>query len=888
MNQPFLGLRWRKLDLHVHTPASRDYTGPSITPAEFVEAARGKGLDGIAITDHNTAAWIDDVMSAAGDTPLAVFPGVEVSATGGTGGIHILAVFDRSETSKTIESLLAKLGIEPRQQGRTDAITSCSPQQVIELIAQMGGLAVLAHADSSKGVLADMKGEGRTRVVRCDSLSAAELCNYEKSAKFLDGSDPTYRRRLASYRASDNPNPDGSGGHSAEGMASRYTWFKTDGLTLNALNQCFADPSVRIVPDTVSPAKPIQMYPRIVSVSASQGFLKGAAFEFHEGLNSIIGGKGVGKSLLVEAMRFALDQPSPIGSIRADMLSKLKAQLGIGGIIRVEAQLEHERIVVVERTFDGGENPIRLSLETSEPLDAHVSQLLPVLAYSQTEALEIAKDEKAQLHLIDTLLDIAPLLGRIRDLRAQLAGADKDFCIALHAVDSRSEKEKDLKTISERIAQIDRALKSAMHDEIRNLEPKTQYLDALLEHVDSLSSCLENTADELNDIDSPALDKSLADDSKLKALRASAQAARKNAVRASAKLQRETDQLRAAVETTRTSWAEHVAKREAEYRIWAGQQGGDQAKLTAERKRLLSDRERATKTVKAIRSKADGFANAKKVRNVLLQDLRLLKEELFQRREARYAEIQAASDAKLELSIVQGGDRTGYVQELLALKKGTNLQESTIHTVADNIEPSEFVAYVLAQNAAGLAKHANITAAQAEKLVTSFRMLEAFEEVLALEHAELCVDKPTIRYRKEDGKYYSLDSISIGQKCTALLIVALSDGARPVIIDQPEDALDTPSVFADVTKQLRAKKEQRQFILTTHNSTVAVAGDTDRFQVLTSTADLVTLAASGAMDRPTVTAHVIQHLEGGEEPFEMKATKYARQRSRPGSAKNSQ
>src|SRR5205809_664473 len=110
MQKPNFGLRWQKLDLHVHTPASADYTGPTtITPEEFVQAAIAKGLDGIAITDHNCAGWIDRILMAAKPHPLAVFPGVEVTASGGAGGIHIIALFDRDQTAKTVESLLAKL-----------------------------------------------------------------------------------------------------------------------------------------------------------------------------------------------------------------------------------------------------------------------------------------------------------------------------------------------------------------------------------------------------------------------------------------------------------------------------------------------------------------------------------------------------------------------------------------------------------------------------------------------------------------------------------------------------------------------------------------------------------------------------------------------------------
>ena len=78
-----IGLQWRKLDLHVHTPASKDYTGPPITPEEFVAIVLAKGVSAIAITDHNSGAWIDRMAAAAAGTALTIFPGVEISVPGG-------------------------------------------------------------------------------------------------------------------------------------------------------------------------------------------------------------------------------------------------------------------------------------------------------------------------------------------------------------------------------------------------------------------------------------------------------------------------------------------------------------------------------------------------------------------------------------------------------------------------------------------------------------------------------------------------------------------------------------------------------------------------------------------------------------------------------------
>ena len=65
-----LGLQFRKLDLHCHTTAS---DGES-SPTEMVQAAHDCGLDGIAITDHNSGNGIDEAKDAGRDLGVVVFP----------------------------------------------------------------------------------------------------------------------------------------------------------------------------------------------------------------------------------------------------------------------------------------------------------------------------------------------------------------------------------------------------------------------------------------------------------------------------------------------------------------------------------------------------------------------------------------------------------------------------------------------------------------------------------------------------------------------------------------------------------------------------------------------------------------------------------------------
>ena len=52
------GRRWYKVDLHVHSPASRDYEEPHVTYLDWLRKVVEKGIEIVAITDHNTVAGI--------------------------------------------------------------------------------------------------------------------------------------------------------------------------------------------------------------------------------------------------------------------------------------------------------------------------------------------------------------------------------------------------------------------------------------------------------------------------------------------------------------------------------------------------------------------------------------------------------------------------------------------------------------------------------------------------------------------------------------------------------------------------------------------------------------------------------------------------------------
>jgi hypothetical protein len=234
--QPLAQRQWRRIDLHLHTPASSDFQEPSITLLDILKKAEARGLDLIAFTDHNSVAgyaqllreveqleWLEKLKRILPDekrkleeyqrlrNKILVLPGFEFTATF---GFHILGIFPETTPVRVIEHLLLNLNIpaDKLDLGATECGATEDVLTAYQLIDEAGGIAIAAHVNSSHGVAMrglDFGGQTKIAYTQDPHLHALEVTDLDSKSKrstasFFSGIKPEYPRRMHCIQSSDS------------------------------------------------------------------------------------------------------------------------------------------------------------------------------------------------------------------------------------------------------------------------------------------------------------------------------------------------------------------------------------------------------------------------------------------------------------------------------------------------------------------------------------------------------------------------------------------------------------------------------------------------------------------------------------------------------------
>ncbi len=280
-------------------------------PNAMVAKAKQMDISVLAITNHNNADDVGAFQEAAHGSNVTIFPGFEISSSE---GVHVLCIYPAHASPEQLDRYLGDLGV--RETRPSSDLSSYPLRDILVKVKAQNGISIAAHATSDRGILGILEGQARVIAWHDPNLLAIQIPSSlhdlpEGLRRIVRGEHPEYRRPrqargsidVAIVNAKDVFNPEDLEDPGAT------VHIKMSKPSIEGFRQAFLDADSRI---RLNSDAPTPDHAEFVSIEWRGGFLDGASVPLHPNLNVAIGGRGAGKSTLVESIRYALDL-APVG-----------------------------------------------------------------------------------------------------------------------------------------------------------------------------------------------------------------------------------------------------------------------------------------------------------------------------------------------------------------------------------------------------------------------------------------------------------------------------------------------------------------------------------------------------------------------------------------------
>lgn len=905
------GAHFYRVDLHNHTPADPGFHCGKYNlnnPEECRELAREyvrfahevQKIDILGITDHNDTSWIQQIQEAAAELypdSLIIFPGVEVGANEGKRQVHFLALFNPHTNPAHIDHFISSLGLLPHARfhegsSPTPRLTQLNTRQLTQRIVSredgMPGLAIAAHAIRKNGLFHELEGESRVLAYEDPNLVAVEIPNTRADLsdfvqRLVNGEEEHYGfKAVACINSSD-----GRGlTKKLNGrlpVGEKATRIKLSTFNVEALRHALIDFDSRI---RLEGSHVEEKYPRLLGLAVEGGFLSGDGklnhkepflIHFNQNLNTIIGGRGTGKSSLIEAIRYVFDLSPRTEATAAQHTNITAATLPKGACITAFYELANGSRYKIVRRAD--QNPAVFDIDSGQKIDIHPKNLLPgdvpLEVYGQKEVYEIANDVSFQLNLIDTFLidSLHEVERRENELLRWLESNSQQI---MRLEDEVQEADQQLAQLPAVALELERLENDTILQKLQDkkaLEHERHELQRFEQTIRQREQTLAELRATLTTIDTEPASEFLATQT--------------NLVNGVHTLIDQT--LETLIHQIKSTWQEGLAEREQWQKRYAENEEAFQELLQTHGDALSIERYFALQTKKQTleqlalqKSKQEKrLEKLQAERQEKLQTLHQLRfEEAFEMRRQKAAELTAALQGNVRITITAAGNKEALAEFLKQLFERRGISKNVFQLLAESdMRPLELARAIreeqqaTADDVTTLAQ-IGVTAAYRRKLATLPDKL-----IYELETYRL-PDLPDIAL-KVGEEYRSLTpplgvpGLSMGQKCTAILSIILVERNTPLVIDQPEDDLDNAFIFREIVQTLRREKERRQFIIATHNANIPVSGDAELIILMNANEEHGWAAYRGSIDDHAIRGPVETILEGGREAFLLRQAKYS-------------
>lgn len=878
--------KWYKIDFHTHTPESKCFPDKKVTPKEWLKAAKDSGLNAVVVSDHNSVGWIrkiEEIKTEFEDEKFKIFYGIELCVS--SDFTHFLIIFDDKMSVTEIEDAVVQyLGLARKDWADTTVNVSEDKLKTLCMELKEKIFVIPAHFASNKGL-----GKSTENAIRKYqeflSFSAIEVRNDEDVREYSNKLKNKAINRAVLITGSDNPSNKDEAQHSIEGFGKMFTWIKLSKLSFDGLRQVFIDPEHRCINWLTLQKIGMQFNPN----ETTYNYISGIEFEgishmtkmnmrFSPNLNCIVGGRGTGKSTIVDAINYGVGNERDLSKCK--LLEKTltkKAEIstffnfGIDKPYEIKASRKGKQLVTEVEDINGSvENPPEFKIDfygqkeifnlideddnianqTMSPLVKMIDDKVSADMYSYSDEID-----SAILNMQKYSEEFKSNRKKIRELPTIKAEIEKaDTILKKFKASGIEESRKDFENIDNKIKNVEKIFISelnAINGAVVSFEEKEEGLKLQIEKLDG---CEENAIEleilkKIKDTNQNIIDF--------------------------------LNQKKCSVETMEKSYEGSFTykKREEIHKKYLNaleevkNTGGED--INAIQDQLQKNKKRYDDLIILQNEQKDIEKKIEESIDIFI-DKRL---ELSQKRQDVIDNLNLEN---ITIKVIPLGHLIRWKAKLQKElgREGAfdndflNLVNKTLSRDNNWEQYKAFLKFMLISDSGNIEELLGCsTDTRFAKLWIDKYKNDTLSSIVKI----LPEDKLQIKIIDENGEM-DINEGSPGQKSAAILAFILNSGENPLIIDQPEDDLDNSLIYSLVVKSIRKMKSKRQIIIVTHNPNIPVLGDAEGIIVLErNNQGKVTFRKNkkaGCIEEKLIREGICEIMEGGEDAFRKREQKY--------------
>ena len=939
-------MRWLKCDLQVQTPEDSKHWldsdlqlgNPRIKKDDeddiqqkarrFLKRCHELELDVIGLTDHNFSSrknpreWFSvhllqqnrTVAREVGRSPLTILPGFEVDI-----GYHVLCLFEPAKKQSDLENcnkVLTKLGLaenerfksgEPVRLRRNNQ--DISLKLLIETVQnECGGIVICAHVDTDNGII----DKGHKDDFKNESLYCVEITQNPPSDKInniLNGADPNWKRQVkqpAFIMSSDAKSlkVDQNGNPNPNSLGYRYTWIKMSNPSIESLRQAFLDRSSRIkLPEDVNN----DVHPNtlsenniIKSISIKNvSFLEDQEIHFSPHFNCIIGGRGSGKSTLIEYLRIAFKKDSGLEEqINLEKTKRIKNTLSPQDAeIEVQWRSDQKSIDTIVWKKDKGGSILtnRDVIDEEKYFDD-----LPISFYSQQQLNDLSEsvmvnDSSRQATGLLTLID-----GFIKDELSSLQQEERDAVLKIkqafadqqrinELLVARRKLEHDIneinrKRLASEVMQEEAKKHEALSFEKNHIDSVKQTIRSYKEVFNEQINLLANYQPYFSNPETPNYNwiKSF-DNEVILAIQELKENINKDIENFSSRLNNYVRNEQSKQVLYQLESANEAFEKACLERGMSSQDLNDLSNLQIEGAAKQDELNRKNHQIETVKSETEDLEGLIRELHNLWHQQFILRDNLATRKS--FPTVQTSI---IKITVAEQENYVSFRQHWndfspsdKRTRLGGNWEDIGQKIYNDYVTSGKEYASSPWEMLNSLLDHevneANVEFKPDIKKELYQYIIDKSEQWLNLRCKRVSDSVDIELFRKDGSRAGSIskNDLSDGQRNTAVLALLLSEAGNPLVIDQPEDELDSNFVYNELIPLLRDTKHKRQLIIATHNANLPVNGDAELVYAFDVKNGRGVMKACGGLDNSEVTSAILDIMEGSEEAFRRRREKYS-------------